>query len=55
VVQVDVANHDCVTKERMRELIAALRAGQTPTPARGEAPSDWKHACRINAGLGERV
>lgn len=55
VVQVDVANHDCVTEERMHELIAALRRGEVPEPARGRAPRDWKHACRINAGLGERV
>ena len=53
IVQVDVANHDRVTPDRMREIIASLRAGQVPAPARGEAPRDWKHACRINAGLGE--
>lgn len=53
IVQVDVANHDCVTKERMREIIAALRKGEVPTPSRGDAPRDWKHAARILAGMGE--
>lgn len=51
IVQVDVANHDRVTPERMREIVESLRAGEVPAPARGEAPKDWKHACRILAGL----
>lgn len=53
VVQVDVANHDRVTPDRMREIVEKLRQGQVPTPARGQAPRDWKHACRILAGLGD--
>lgn len=55
IVQVDVANHDCVTKERMVEIIEALRKGETPTPSRGEAPQNWKHAAKILAGLGEEA
>jgi NADH-quinone oxidoreductase subunit E len=52
VVQVDFANHDRVTPERMRELIETLRSGDTPPPTRGEAPADFKGASRILAGLG---
>ena len=51
VVQVDFANHDAVTPERMRELVEQLRAGTVPAPARGEAPADFRHASRILAGL----
>jgi NADH-quinone oxidoreductase subunit E len=51
VVQIDFANHDVVTPERMRELIEQLRAGTVPTPARGEAPKDFRHASRILAGI----
>jgi NADH-quinone oxidoreductase subunit E len=53
VVQVDFANHDAVTPERMRELVAQLRAGTVPTPARGQAPRDFRHASRILAGVEE--
>lgn len=53
VVQVDFANHDRVTPEQMRELIERLRAGEVPTPARGEAPADLRHASRILAGVEE--
>ena len=51
VVQVDFANHDRVTQERMREIVTALRAGEVPEPSRGEAPQDFRHASRILAGL----
>jgi NADH-quinone oxidoreductase subunit E len=51
VVQIDFANHDRVTPERMRELIEELRAGTVPVPARGEPPADFRHASRILAGL----
>jgi len=51
VVQIDFANHDRVTPERMRELIDMLRAGEVPTPSRGSAPRDFKHASLILAGL----
>jgi NADH-quinone oxidoreductase subunit E len=51
VVQVDFANHDRVTPERMAELIERLRAGEAPQPARGTAPRDLRHASRILAGI----
>jgi NADH-quinone oxidoreductase subunit E len=53
VVQIDFANHDRVDPGRMRELVAALRAGEIPTPSRGTAPSDLRHASRILAGIEE--
>lgn len=53
VVQVDFANHDRVTPERMREIVDSLRRGEVPTPARGIAPRDFKHASRILAGIEE--
>jgi NADH-quinone oxidoreductase subunit E len=51
--QVNVCNHDTVTPERMRELIAALRAGDVPVPARGPAFASFKAASRALAGLEE--
>jgi NADH-quinone oxidoreductase subunit E len=53
VVQIDFANHDRVTPERMQGLIESLRAGEVPDPARGEAPADFRHASRILAGIEE--
>jgi len=53
VVQIDFASHDRVGPERMRELVAALRAGEIPAPSRGTAPADFKHASRILAGAQE--
>ena len=50
VVQVDFANHDRVTPERVVELVEALRAGDVPTPSRGRAPKDFREASRILAG-----
>jgi NADH-quinone oxidoreductase subunit E len=50
-VQVNVANHDRVTPERVRELIAALRAGEVPAPARGPALASFRAASRVLAGL----
>jgi NADH-quinone oxidoreductase subunit E len=50
-VQVNAANHDAVTPERVRELIAALRGGEVPTPSRGPAVGSFKEASRILAGL----
>ena len=56
VVQIDFANHDNVTPERMRELIAQLRAGEVPTPVPrpedGELPSRVARARRRRAGRG---
>lgn len=53
IVQVDFANHDRVTPERMREIVEALRRGEVPEPARGIAPRDFRHASRILAGVEE--
>ncbi len=53
VVQVDFANHDRVTPERMRELIEALRRGEVSEPSAGRAPRDFKEASWILAGLGD--
>jgi NADH-quinone oxidoreductase subunit E len=52
-VQIDFANHDAVTPERMRELIAALRTGEVPAPSRGPAMRSFRHASRVLAGLDE--
>jgi len=54
VVQVNFANHDQVTPERMRELIFALRAGDVPEPSRGgPRVASFKSASRVLAGLEE--
>lgn len=50
-VQINFANHDGVTPEHMGELIAQLRAGEVPTPARGPAMGSFRHASRVLAGL----
>jgi NADH-quinone oxidoreductase subunit E len=50
-VQINFANHDGVTPERMRELVAALRAGEVPEPARGPVVGSFKEAARVLAGL----
>jgi NADH-quinone oxidoreductase subunit E len=55
VVQVDFANHDRVTPERVVELVEALRAGEVPTPSRGRAPKDFRDASRILAGSPPRA
>ena len=49
--QVNFANHDAVTPERMRELIAALRVGDLPEASRGPAIESFKAASRVLAGL----
>jgi len=51
VVQIDFANHDRVTPERMAELVGSLRRGEVPEPSRGIAPRDFKHASRILSGV----
>jgi NADH-quinone oxidoreductase subunit E len=54
VAQVNFANHDNVTPERMRELIAGLRDGEIPEPSRGgPAMASFKSASRVLAGLEE--
>ncbi len=52
-VQVNVCNHDRVSPERVRELIAALRAGDVPAPARGPGFASFRAASRALAGLEE--
>lgn len=51
VVQIDFANHDRVSPERVREIVEALGRGEVPEPSRGVAPRDFRHASRILAGL----
>ena len=51
VVQVNVANHDRVTPERVAEIVAALRSSQVPEPSRGRAIESYRAASRILAGL----
>jgi NADH-quinone oxidoreductase subunit E len=51
VVTVNFANFDRVTPDAMAGLLATIREGGTPTPARGEFPGDFKAASRILAGL----
>jgi NADH-quinone oxidoreductase subunit E len=53
VAQVNFANHDRVTPDRMRELIFALRNGEVPEPARGPVVRSFKSASRALAGLEE--
>jgi NADH-quinone oxidoreductase subunit E len=50
-VQIDFANHDLVTPELMRGLIARLRAGEETPPARGPSMTSFRHASRVLAGL----
>jgi NADH-quinone oxidoreductase subunit E len=50
-VQVNFVNQDRVTPERMRELVAALRDGEVPEPARGPAVGSFQEASRLLAGL----
>lgn len=51
VVQVNAANHDRVTPDRMAAIVDELRAGAVPEPARGPAVESFRHASRILAGL----
>lgn len=50
-VQINSANYDRVTPERMGVLIASLRAGDVPEPSRGPAVGSFREASRILAGL----
>ena len=52
VVQVNFANYDRVDEDGIRALIAALRRGEPPAPARGPAPGTLQATSRILAGLG---
>jgi NADH-quinone oxidoreductase subunit E len=51
VVTVDFLYHDEVTPEGIEEIIAALRRGEVPRPARGEPMRDFRAASRVLAGL----
>ncbi len=51
VVTVNYAYYDRVTPEGMAELLATLRAGGEPAPARGAFPGDFKDASKILAGV----
>jgi NADH-quinone oxidoreductase subunit E len=51
VVQVNVANHDLVTPERVVGIVDQLREGHVPAPARGAPVASFKEASRILAGL----
>jgi NADH-quinone oxidoreductase subunit E len=51
VVQINAANHDGVTPDGVRGLIAQLREGRVPEPSRGPAVGSFKEASRILAGL----
>lgn len=50
-VQINFANHDNVSPQRIRELISSLREGQVPEPARGPAMKSFRHASRVLAGF----
>ncbi|HUL85283.1 MAG TPA: NAD(P)H-dependent oxidoreductase subunit E [Actinomycetota bacterium] len=50
-VQVNLCNHDEMTPARMRELVAHLRSGEVPQPARGPAFDSFRSASRALAGL----
>lgn len=50
-VQVDLCNHDEMTPARIRELVAQLRSGEVPQPARGLAVDSFRAASRALAGL----
>ena len=52
-VQINFCNHDTIGPERMRELVAGLRAGEVPSPARGPAFGSFRAASRALAGLEE--
>ena len=52
-VQINLCNHDAVEPARMRELVAGLRAGEVPSPARGPAFGSFQAASRALAGLEE--
>jgi NADH-quinone oxidoreductase subunit E len=51
VVTVNFANFDRVTPDGIEELLSTLRDGDTPVPARGTFPGDFRAASRILAGV----
>jgi hypothetical protein len=50
---VNVANHDEVTPERVREIVRGLRIGEVAAPARGPVFASFREASRALAGLEE--
>ncbi|MEA2556675.1 MAG: NADH-quinone oxidoreductase subunit [Actinomycetota bacterium] len=50
-VQINFADHDNVSPQRIRELIMSLREGSVPEPARGPAMKSFRHASRVLAGF----
>jgi NADH-quinone oxidoreductase subunit E len=52
-VQIDLANHDEVTPDRVADLIAQLRAGEVPAPSRGPVMMSFRQASRVLAGVEE--
>lgn len=53
VVQVNYCSYDRVTRERMAEIVEALRAGDPPRPDHGPKPLDHAATSRMLAGLGD--
>ena len=50
-VQINFADHDNVSPQRIRELITLLREGSVPDPDRGPAMKSFRHASRVLAGF----
>jgi NADH-quinone oxidoreductase subunit E len=56
LVQLNFANYDAMTPERLGELLEAVRRdGELPEPSRGRVPGSFKQASRILAGLGDEA
>ncbi|HYU57922.1 MAG TPA: NADH-quinone oxidoreductase subunit NuoE [Actinomycetota bacterium] len=55
VVQVNWLNYDRVSEDDLRHLLAALRDGTPPPPARGPVPGTLSAVSRVLAGLEEAV
>lgn len=51
VVQVNFANLDRMTRERLVGVLDGLRRGEMPVADRGDVPADFRSASRILAGL----
>jgi NADH-quinone oxidoreductase subunit E len=52
VVQVNYANYDRVTEDRLAEIIEALLRDDPPQPSRGQKPVDHVATARLLAGQG---
>lgn len=53
VIQVNYANYDRVSSERLEEIIEALRSGEPPDPPRGPKPVDHQATSRLLAGVSD--